>query len=636
MVIGFNQFNCYKNIKENDKSSDFYHPEYEYNLEMFPSKNLQKELYPFVLHRGNKLTFKSLYQDRRAYILAAEFLSTHYPNLESVLDLPLEDAENEMEKWLIKQGIAATLKTKNGTTQHAAIRYLRQAMNYLTPKDNCVFFRDLECYQHLTEADKHSTHYTPDLYFDIDLLPSAFQEEFKRLILKRGSQLRFTSMISERQNYNHLCLFIKEKYSSTDNIRDITKEQFMRAYKVWSLKNGFTPTVTRKRRNSAKTFAEPHPFFKYAEMVINSITNTDDTFHFEDDIWKIANLDFVPRIPSTCSVKTINFSGITQSEMRDEVKRTALFRMKEVTIRTVTAEIHATTMFTEFLSHATPNLTSLNEVDREVIEEYIIYLNTEDSRRKNYRSELMHLKSVLETLGLITDDDALTKLFLPSDFPKNSIPLYRFYTDSELQRLNEGFRKLDAQTGRLMIIHELLGCRISETLSLTSDCIISAPNGKSFIKINQAKVNRSYLKPINSDVVSLVEKSIAYTKEHYGDRDYVFVSDKDPSKPFQYGALYYRLQCMIIENDLRDDHGELFTVGTHLFRKTYGKRLCDMGLDDTIIAKLLGHSGTSSVKHYRRMSSIVLAEGTKDLRAAKGEMIRKYNKGWKTNEKEQL
>ena len=63
-------------------------------------------------------------------------------------------------------------------------------------------------------------------------------------------------------------------------------------------------------------------------------------------------------------------------------------------------------------------------------------------------------------------------------------------------------------------------------------------------------------------------------------------------------------------------------------RHPYGKRLCDMGLDDSIIAKLLGHANTSSVKHYRRMASKVLAEGTKKLREEKDKTINKYKGGW--------
>ena len=53
-----------------------------------------------------------------------------------------------------------------------------------------------------------------------------------------------------------------------------------------------------------------------------------------------------------------------------------------------------------------------------------------------------------------------------------------------------------------------------------------------------------------------------------------------------------------------------------------------MGLDDSIIAKLLGHANTSSVKHYRRMTSKVLAEGTKKLREEKDKTINKYKGGW--------
>ena len=57
----------------------------------------------------------------------------------------------------------------------------------------------------------------------------------------------------------------------------------------------------------------------------------------------------------------------------------------------------------------------------------------------------------------------------------------------------------------------------------------------------------------------------------------------------QYSALAYRMRTMIANLNLRDDHGKLFTVGTHLFRHTYGKKLCDLLNDDATIAALLGH-----------------------------------------------
>lgn len=96
----------------------------------------------------------------------------------------------------------------------------------------------------------------------------------------------------------------------------------------------------------------------------------------------------------------------------------------------------------------------------------------------------------------------------------------------------------------------------------------------------------------------------------------------------QYERVQYHLMCMIQDLDLRDDNGNLFTVGTHTLRHVYGKRLCDMGLDDATIAALLGHSGISSVKHYRQMGDKALAQGTKKLRDKKDAKIKQFKEEW--------
>ena len=85
---------------------------------------------------------------------------------------------------------------------------------------------------------------------------------------------------------------------------------------------------------------------------------------------------------------------------------------------------------------------------------------------------------------------------------------------------------------------------------------------------------------------------------------------------------------MIHDLDLRDDNGNLFTVGTHTLRHVYGKRLCDMGLDDATISALLGHKDTASVKHYRQMGNKALAQGTKALRDAKDAKIKQFKEEW--------
>ena len=82
----------------------------------------------------------------------------------------------------------------------------------------------------------------------------------------------------------------------------------------------------------------------------------------------------------------------------------------------------------------------------------------------------------------------------------------------------------------------------------------------------------------------------------------------------QYGRIQYQLMAMIQKNDLRDDKGELFGVGTHIWRHCYGKRLTEMHIDDATVAKLLGHANTSSLKYYRRIGNQMLSDETREMR----------------------
>ena len=131
-----------------------------------------------------------------------------------------------------------------------------------------------------------------------------------------------------------------------------------------------------------------------------------------------------------------------------------------------------------------------------------------------------------------------------------------------------------------------------------------------------------------SSLPSLLKASIEDTTSKYGDCEYIFVSDKDKSQPLSYATLYYRMSAMIFAQNLRDDNGMLFSVGTHLFRHTYGKKLCDLQNDDATIAALLGHASLSSVANYRKMSPATLAKETKTVIDERNNKIKQFKKGW--------
>ena len=91
-----------------------------------------------------------------------------------------------------------------------------------------------------------------------------------------------------------------------------------------------------------------------------------------------------------------------------------------------------------------------------------------------------------------------------------------------------------------------------------------------------------------------------------------------------------------MENDVRDDQGELFGVGTHLFRHRYGMKLAEMGLDDYSISRLLGHKGVRSVVNYRRVSGKIMAEKLAGIQKDMNEELKNLMLRWPENDYRQI
>lgn len=166
-----------------------------------------------------------------------------------------------------------------------------------------------------------------------------------------------------------------------------------------------------------------------------------------------------------------------------------------------------------------------------------------------------------------------------------------------------------------MISHQMLGTRISDTLTLRTDCLYMTGD-QYMIQIHQVKTS-TYTKPISYEFAMLLEKSIEYTKNKYGKTKYIFVDEKDTSRPLRYNTLKSKVLGMIRKEELRDDDGKLFGFGTHMFRHYYGVQLTELHLDDWTIARLLGHKRLKSVQHYRKMSNQLIADESRKISTGK-------------------
>ena len=344
----------------------------------------------------------------------------------------------------------------------------------------------------------------------------------------------------------------------------------------------------------------------------------DERDEIEKDIWKLENLDIAYKKNPIKNVQTLNFTAIIQDDLREETKKAVYEHLHDEAIATIIKELTDIRRLSKYLKETYPDIHSAEELNRELLEEHLMYLVTEAEDMNNYRMDLTRLRGTLETIGKLYGYPHLEILFLASDLPRQVQPKLKSYSDSELIRFNAALAELDEQMERLMVIHQMLGTRISDTLTLQTDCLYRQ-DGHPMIQIRQMKTT-TFVKPISAELELLTEKAMEYTKKRYGDTVYIFVDEKNSKKPMQYNTVQNKLMDLIQKKDLRDDHGELFGFGTHMFRHVYGIRLTELHLDDWTIAKLLGHTSVKSVKFYRKMSRQIIADETREIRAEMSRM----------------
>lgn len=488
---------------------------------------------------------------------------------------------------------------------------------------------DLPCYQERKVKKGSLAYRVRNHVFDLERLPTeGLREDFYNYVMYRGTERTILTLRREMELFSEASKFLAERYPGMDRLTEVPEETLVREMKKWLISQGksiVTKTVSVRRGISGARERESISFLRRAYRYFQL---PDCRPEEEKDVWKLDRLDLHLRNNPVKNADTINFTHIVQDKMREELKQVMLLsELRSKALGTVKAEMSAMNRFSNYLSVRFPKVNSFSDLNRDMIEDYLIYLNTEAVERKSYRSDFFHLKTVLEIAGKILDKPQIGRLFLDSDTPREVRKVYRAYSDEELKRLNKVIIEGDVQVARALVLHQILGTRISETLTLRQDSI-QKHGDRSFLQIYQVKTRNLYQKPVSGEALQVIEAAIAYTKERFPESPYIFANERDPSRPMTYAKIQYHLMALIHENDLRDDHGELFGVGTHLFRHTYGQKLTEMHMDDLTIAKLLGHKGLSSVRHYRKMSNKKLAEETKELREGMDDILADIMQGW--------
>ena len=484
---------------------------------------------------------------------------------------------------------------------------------------------ELDCYKVASEEQIQRMRISPERYFNLEGLPSEeLAEKLEEFIWERGKMLAPSSMASEVTYYNNIREFLIDRKIQSLDARE--EEKIIRMLKGWMLERGYALSSKKYRPAYDKIGIESPSIVRHMKKILKFLEEEDDRDEQEKDIWTLKNFDFPIYRNPIKNTETINFTKIVQPDIREEVKKVIFMHLKYSPLGTIHSEIAAVKRFSKFLKRKYLDIQSLQDLERMHIEEYLIYLQTEAHDRKNYRSDLYALRRVIEDVGNLYERQYMSELFLSNDFPSTPRHVFKFYSDAEIKRLNEHIFKMDEQICRALIIHQLLGTRISDTLTLKTDCL-SMRNNRYFIRIDQVK-SVTYEKAISEEVAQLIMKAIDYTKERYGETTYIFAKKDDPTRPYQYSMIQNQIMTMIRQEDIRDDNGEFLKFGTHIFRHCYGKKLTEMHVDDWMIAKLLGHTSIYSVHHYRKIGNKLMADETRAAREKMDMILLDIIEGW--------
>ncbi|MDD2960420.1 MAG: tyrosine-type recombinase/integrase [Lachnospiraceae bacterium] len=492
-------------------------------------------------------------------------------------------------------------------------------------ESNRVYYKELQCWQTATQKQRQ-TDYKRD-YFDLKRLPTdAMKQKMRTFLLERGKSVSFTTILNDRGAYRKILQFLSsQKKNEITSFQDEDRETWIRKLKGWMMLNGIATTYEKKSAYGTVSIINAR-LVQYFNGILDAVMVEDEVDELEKDIWRLERLDIEIRANPIYNVETINFQGISQSDIKEEFKKVVYLHLKQEALGTVQREMTTARQFSKFLKEKYPQIQSCEDMNRAVLEEYLVHKMTQNEAYKSNADDVRKLRSLLETAGKIYNWPHLEKLFLDTDIPPEIEPEFKVYTDEEMKRLNAQIVKLDEQIARCLIIHQMLGTRISDTLTLKRNCLYLIDQ-QDMVTIDQVKTD-SYQKPISRELAQLIQKAILYTAEKYGETEYIFVNDKNPERPLQYGTIKSKVMSMIGKEKLLDDHGKPFRFGTHLFRHYYGVKLTEMHLDDWTLTRLLGHKRLKSVKNYRKMSNQQMADETRKVREMMSEIILANLEGW--------
>ncbi|EKC46454.1 Phage integrase family, partial [human gut metagenome] len=219
--------------------------------------------------------------------------------------------------------------------------------------------------------------------FDLTLLPTQeLKEEFRGYIMYRCKNGTFRALIQDRTAYNHIAKFLNSRINRRiKSLGDRNPEKWISLLKGWMLEQGITIVKEKKSVYGTVSYGEAVTIL-YFRNVLKFLGPEDLRDEIEKDVWELKNLDIKIRSNPIYNVKILDFRKIYQPDIREECKKAVYMNLQYEAIGTVQGELTIMRIFSEYLQKEYSKIKSCSEIDREVLEEFLI-----DTRMQKYAED---------------------------------------------------------------------------------------------------------------------------------------------------------------------------------------------------------------------------------------------------------
>lgn len=435
----------------------------------------------------------------------------------------------------------------------------------------------------------------------------------------------------------HLMNFVNIFHENSKSILDMAYEISVEGFSQYLIERGCKTHITTRpiaADMEKKEYRHPTSYLRTIMGLYNliqteiEIDQNKNRSVFDLDKWDIRELPFkIKGFDPSRPRYTVSFERITQLPIKKITKKHIKSRLQSNKYSTCMDDLKAINLLSKFLSEEYPDVQSLQELDREIMEDYLGYISLNSNLKPRTKSSRIGgLKTFFETCLLYGwDESPVQTLLLSDDVKKKHKVLPRFYEDDVLRQINENLEHLPVQIARMVFVLQNVGMRISELCNLNVDCLKLDSEKDHVLEYFQLKTGEINRVPVNKDAALTIREAIRFSKELYGEEiKYVFLQNKE--KPISKDTFSYHVNRLSEKVGIRVSSGELVRIKAHHFRGTLATKYANMGMSMNLIRTLLGQKSLGAIKHYVEILEETITESMDGILQFQDQMIQNIGK----------